>query len=395
VDFDVPTTKTAHMEVPTMPVTLTEEQDALATAIGEFARREIPDKAARDRLTADGPHSDEIYRKMAGLGWLGIALPEAYGGADGSMTDLLVFLEETAYQQAPIGGFGTTIITAEAIKKFGSEAQKQELLGGVARGDVLAISMSEPGAGSDVGGLTCKATKTEDGWVVDGQKTWCSNAHFASHILLVARTSTAGGKHDGLTMLVVPTDAEGLEIHGIETMGGKEVNDLYFTNCHLPADAVVGTEGQGWRQLMAGLNLERMILAGLMLGLGRRAFDDTLAYVKEREQFGRPIGSFQAMRHRIADNATELAATKLLVHDTARTIDAEPGALFPKEASMAKLKATELAKHLSLEGMQMLGGYGYATEYGMERLLRQSVVSTVYGGTSEIQRDIIGKTLGL
>lgn len=377
-----------------MPVTLTEEQDALATAIAEFARREIPDKATRDRLTANGPHSDEIYRKMADLGWLGIALPEAYGGADGSMTDLLVFLEETAYQQAPIGGFGTTIITAEAIKKFGSEEQKQELLGGVVRGDVLSISMSEPGAGSDVGGLTCKASKTEDGWVVDGQKTWCSNAHIASHILLVARTSTAG-KHDGLTMFIVPTDVEGLEIRGIETMGGKEVNDLYFTNCHLPADSVVGTEGQGWRQLMAGLNLERMILAGLMLGLGRRAFDDTLAYVKEREQFGRPVGSFQAMRHRIADNATELAATKLLVHDTARTIDANPSALFPKEASMAKLKATELAKHLSLEGMQMLGGYGYATEYGMERLLRQSVVSTVYGGTSEIQRDIIGKTLGL
>jgi isovaleryl-CoA dehydrogenase len=378
-----------------MPVTLTEEQTAFAGAIAEFARREVPDKAALDRLTVEGPHSDEVYRKIADLGWLGISLPEEYGGADGSMTDLLVFLEETSYHRLPIGGFGTTIITAAAIQKFGSEEQKRTLLGGTARGDVLAISMSEPGAGSDVGGLTCKATKTEDGWLIEGQKTWCSNAHIASHILLVARTSTEGGKHDGLTMFVVPTDVDGLEIHGIETMGGKEVNDLYFTNCHLPADAVVGTEGQGWRQLMAGLNLERMILAGLMLGLARRAFDDTLAYVKERQQFGRPVGSFQAMRHRIADNATELAATKLLVHDTAATIDANPTALFPQEASMAKLKATELAKHLSLEGMQMLGGYGYATEYGMERLLRLSVVSTVYGGTSEIQRDIIGKTLGL
>ncbi|GLZ50403.1 acyl-CoA dehydrogenase family protein [Actinomycetospora sp. NBRC 106378] len=378
-----------------MPVTLTEEQTAFAGAIAEFARREVPDKAALDRLTVEGPHSDEVYRKIADLGWLGISLPEEYGGADGSMTDLLVFLEETSYHRLPIGGFGTTIITAAAIQKFGSEEQKRTLLGGTARGDVLAISMSEPGAGSDVGGLTCKATKTEDGWLIEGQKTWCSNAHIASHILLVARTSTEGGKHDGLTMFVVPTDVDGLEIHGIETMGGKEVNDLYFTNCHLPADAVVGTEGQGWRQLMAGLNLERMILAGLMLGLARRAFDDTLAYVKERQQFGRPVGSFQALRHRIADNATELAATKLLVHDTAATIDANPTALFPKEASMAKLKATELAKHLSLEGMQMLGGYGYATEYGMERLLRLSVVSTVYGGTSEIQRDIIGKTLGL
>ncbi|MFC5064159.1 acyl-CoA dehydrogenase family protein [Actinomycetospora atypica] len=378
-----------------MPVTLTEEQTAFAGAIGEFARREVPDKAALDRLTVEGPHSDEVYRKIADLGWLGISLPEEYGGADGSMTDLLVFLEETSYHRLPIGGFGTTIITAAAIQKFGSDAQKAELLGGTSRGDVLAISMSEPGAGSDVGGLTCRATKTEDGWVIDGQKTWCSNAHIASHILLVARTSTEGGKHDGLTMFVVPTDVAGLEIHGIETMGGKEVNDLYFTDCHLPADAVVGTEGQGWRQLMAGLNLERMILAGLMLGLARRAFDDTLDYVKGREQFGRPVGTFQALRHRIADNATELAATKLLVHDTAATIDANPTALFPREASMAKLKATELAKHLSLEGMQMLGGYGYATEYGMERLLRLSVVSTVYGGTSEIQRDIIGKTLGL
>lgn len=378
-----------------MPVTLTEEQAAFAGAIGEFARREMPDKAALDRLTVEGPHSDEVYRKIADLGWLGISLPEEYGGADGSMTDLLVFLEETSYHRLPIGGFGTTIITAAAIGKFGSDAQKAELLGGTSRGDVLAISMSEPGAGSDVGALTCRATKTEDGWVIDGQKTWCSNAHIASHILLVARTSTEGGKHDGLTMFVVPTGIDGLEIHGIETMGGKEVNDLYFTDCHLPADAVVGTEGQGWRQLMAGLNLERMILAGLMLGLARRAFDDTLEYVKAREQFGRPVGTFQALRHRIADNATELAATKLLVHDTAATIDANPAALFPREASMAKLKATELAKHLSLEGMQMLGGYGYATEYGMERLLRLSVVSTVYGGTSEIQRDIIGKTLGL
>lgn len=381
-----------------MPVTLTEEQTALATAIGEFCRREVGSKERRDELTDGGrhAHSDELYRKMAELGWVGIAAPEAYGGAGQGMRELLVFLEETAYGQAPIAGFGTTAITAAAIEKFGTEDQKQELLGGMCRGNVLAISMSELEAGSDVGGLKCKATKTETGWRIDGQKTWCSNAHIASHILLVARTSTEGGKHDGLTMFVVPADAAGLTVRGIETMGGKEVNDLYFDACELPADAVVGTEGQGWRQLMAGLNLERMMLAGLMLGLARRAFDDTVAYVKERKQFGRPVGTFQALRHRIADNATELEATRLLVHDTARVIDEAPaGALFPREASMAKLKATELAKHLSLEGMQMLGGYGYATEYGMERLLRQSVVSTVYGGTSEIQRDIIGKSYGL
>jgi isovaleryl-CoA dehydrogenase len=158
---------------------------------------------------------------------------------------------------------------------------------------------------------------------------------------------------------------------------------------------VVGEVGQGWKQLMAGLNLERMILAANMLGTARRAFDDTVAYVRERYQFGRPVGSFQALRHRIADHATELECTRLLVHEVARQIDAHPDQLLPREASMAKLKATEFAKAMALDGMQMMGGYGYATEYGMERLLRLTVVSTVYGGTSEIQRDIIGKTYGL
>ncbi|MGV9393646.1 acyl-CoA dehydrogenase family protein, partial [Streptomyces olivaceus] len=186
-----------------------------------------------------------------------------------------------------------------------------------------------------------------------------------------------------------------LQIRGIDTMGGKDVNDLYFTDCFVPDSAVVGEPGQGWTQLMAGLNVERMMLAALMLGVAHRAFDDTLAYVREREQFGRPVGSFQAMKHRIADMDTELACAQLLLDDVAAAIDAEPGRLFPREASMAKLKCTELAKHVTLEGMQMMGGYGYATEYGMEALLRQTVVSTVYGGTSEIQRDIIGKSYGL
>jgi alkylation response protein AidB-like acyl-CoA dehydrogenase len=260
---------------------------------------------------------------------------------------------------------------------------------------VLAVSMSEPEAGSDVGALTCKAERADGGWVVNGQKTWCSNAHIADHILLVARTSADGGKHDGLTMFSVPAGTDGMAVHGIDTMGGREVNDLYFTECFLADDTVVGEVGDGWRQLMSGLNLERMILAGLMLGTARRAFDDTVAYVRERRQFGRPVGSFQALRHRLADHATELECTRLLVHDVARKIDENPAELRPREASMAKLKATEFAKTMALDGMQMLGGYGYATEYGMERLLRSTVVSTVYGGTSEIQRDIIGKTYGL
>lgn len=378
-------------------MTLTDERRDFVAAIDDFCRREVGTREQWLKLTDGGenPHNADLYRKMAELGWLGVAVPEAYGGAGQGMADLVLFLEQTAYWQAPIGGFATSAITAASYEKFGTEAQKQQVLGDFLAGRVLAVSMSEPGAGSDVGALTCKAERADGGWVVNGQKTWCSNAHIADHILLVARTSSDGGKHDGLTMFSVPAGTDGMAVHGIDTMGGREVNDLYFTDCFLSDDTVVGAVGEGWRQLMSGLNLERMILAGLMLGTARRAFDDTVSYVRERQQFGRPVGSFQALRHRLADHATELECTRLLVHDVARKIDENPAELRPREASMAKLKATEFAKTMALDGMQMLGGYGYATEYGMERLLRSTVVSTVYGGTSEIQRDIIGKTYGL
>jgi alkylation response protein AidB-like acyl-CoA dehydrogenase len=377
--------------------TLTDEQRDFVAAINDFCQREVGTREQWDKLTDGGrhPHSAELYRKMADLGWLGVAVPEEYGGAGQGMVELVLFLETTAYWQAPIHGFVTSAITAASYQKFAGEDQKRRVLADFLRGEVLAVAMSEPGAGSDVGALVCKAERRDGGWVVNGQKTWCSNAHIAEHILLVARTSTAGGKHDGLTMFSVPAGVDGLKIRGIDTMGGREVNDLYFTDCFLADDSVVGEVGQGWGQLMAGLNLERMILAALMLGTARRAFDDTVAYVRDRHQFGRPVGSFQALRHRIADHATELECTRLLVHDVARRIDAQPDRLLPREASMAKLKATEFAKAMALDGMQMMGGYGYATEYSMERLLRSTVVSTVYGGTSEIQRDIIGKTFGL
>jgi alkylation response protein AidB-like acyl-CoA dehydrogenase len=311
------------------------------------------------------------------------------------MVDACVFMEETARGLAPIGGYGPTLIVAGAYERFGTTAQKQEILGGIARGRVESIAMSEPEAGSDVGNLSCRAERANGGFVINGQKTWISNAHIADHILLVCRTSRDGGKHEGLTMISVPTDADGLEIRGIPTMGGKETNDVFFTDCEVPAERVLGEVDRGWPQLMAGLNVERLILAALMLGTAQRAFDDALAYVKERSQFGRPIGSFQSLSHRLADLATELECCRLLTYDVARKVDDDPGRMLPREASMAKLKVTETAKKVALEGMQMMGGYGYATEYDMERHVRATVVSTIYGGTSEIQREIIAKTLGL
>jgi isovaleryl-CoA dehydrogenase len=377
--------------------TLTDEQRAFVEAIRQFAARECGTREQRDALTSGGeePHNQALYERIAQLGWIGAAIPERYGGSGGGAVDLCLLCEETVRGQIPIGFFGVSMITAGAVERFASEELKQELLGGIVRGRVEAIAMSEPEAGSDVGNLSCRAERRDGHYLLNGQKTWITGAHAADHILLVCRTSREADKHRGLSMISVPTDTPGIEIRPIETMGGREVNDIFFTDCEVPAQRLVGEQDRGWSQLMAGLNHERLIIAAQALGMAQRAFDDVLGYVKERRQFGRPIGSFQALRHRLADLATEIEATRLLIYDTAARVDANPGQLFPREASMCKLKATETAKRATLEGVQMMGGYGYATEYGMERQLRTALVTTIYGGTSEVQREIISKTLGL
>jgi isovaleryl-CoA dehydrogenase len=384
-------------EIPPMIQSLTDEQRAFVESIRDFAQRECGTREQRDALTDHGRevHNEALYAKIADLGWLGCAIPEAYGGSGGGAVDVTLLCEEFARGQIPMGFFTVSMITAGAFERFGTEDQKQEILGGVARGRVEAIAMSEPEAGSDVGNLSCRAERVNGAYVINGQKTWITAAHEADHILLVCRTNRTGNKHEGLSMISIPADASGLEVRGIETMGGREVNDVFFTDCEVPAERLLGVEDQAWMQLMAGLNFERLIIAAQSLGMAQRAFDDLLAYVKERKQFGRPIGSFQALSHRIADLAAEIEAVRLLIYDTAARVDANPGVLFPREASMCKLKATELAKRTALEGVQMMGGYGYAVEYDMERQLRTAVVTTIYGGTSEIQRDIIAKTLGL
>jgi alkylation response protein AidB-like acyl-CoA dehydrogenase len=377
--------------------TLTDEQRAFVEAIRDFARRECGTREQREALTDHGrePHNQELYERIAHLGWLGVAIPEQYGGSGGGAVDLCLLCEEFSRGQIPMGFFPISMMTARPVQRFGTDELKAEILGGIVHGRVEAIAMSEPEAGSDVGNLSCRAERVNGGYVINGQKTWITGAHVADHILLVCRTTRTANKHEGLSMISVPTGSEGVDVRPIETMGGREVNDVFFTDCHVPEQRLVGREDHAWMQLMAGLNNERLIIGAQALGMAQRAFDDVLAYVKERKQFGRPIGSFQALRHRLAELATELEATRLLVYSLAAKVDADPGTLFPREASMVKLKATELAKRTTLEGMQMMGGYGYAVEYDMERQVRVALVTTIYGGTSEIQRDIIAKSYGL
>ena len=377
---------------------LTDERRDFVDSIRDFCRRECGTREQRDQLTDHGEtsHNQDLYKKMAELGWLGVAIAEEHGGTGGGAVDMVLLLDELAYGRVPVGGIGTTFIVAGAYQRFGSDEQKEKMLSGIVEGNTEAIAMSEPEAGSDVGALSCRAERRDGTYVVNGQKTWISNAREAAHILLVCRTERVEGKkHQGLTMLEVPQGAAGMEINPIETMGGREVNDVFFDDCTLPAEALIGEEGRGWGQLMAGLNHERLIIAAQALGLARRAFDDALQFVSEREQFGQPVGRFQAIRHRIADLATEIECCRLLTYDVAARVDANPGVSFAREASMAKLKVTETAKRAALEGMQMMGGYGYATEYDMESYVRSALVTTIFGGTNEIQRDIIGKTYGL
>ncbi|WP_320671867.1 acyl-CoA dehydrogenase family protein [Patulibacter defluvii] len=376
---------------------LSDERRALVETIRDYARRNAGTPEQRAALTEDGveQHHDPTYRELAELGFVGIGFPEEDGGGGGTIVDVSLFLEEAFHGQLPIMGISTSLVAGEAIERHAHAALRHELLGRICAGDTIAIGMSEPEAGSDLANLRCRAERVDGGWLVNGQKTWSSNAHFAKRCMLMVRTDASGRKHEGITMLDVDLAAPGVAINLIPTMGGRETNDVFYSDVFVPEDRVIGEVGEGWRQLMGGLNRERILIAAIFVGHARRALDDTLAYITERQQFGRPIGSFQALRHRFADLATEVEVSRLMVHEMARRLEADPQRVTARQASMLKLKITETAKQVALEGMQMMGGYGYANEYGMERHVRIALASTIYGGTNEIQRDIIGKSFGL
>jgi butyryl-CoA dehydrogenase len=378
----------------------TEEQREFAKAVRQFAAKECGTREQRDALTDNGleQHSNSVYAKLADAGYLGVSIPEEYGGSGGDVIEQVILFEELWRGMVPVHGAGTSHTVAGVYKRFADEDQKKSVLGDICSGDVMSISISEPGAGSDAAAISCKAERDGDGFRITGQKTWCSDAQFASKILLVARTGRGDRPHDGLTMFELPADTPGLEIRPIRTMGGgAEVNDLFLTDVVLPASAVVGEMGGAWRQVMAGLNGERIVCAAQGLGMAQRTFDDLLDYVKQREQFGAAIGSFQAVRHRIADLAIEIEAARALTYDTAFRVAHGVGS--PEElvraTSMAKVKVTEIAKQVALEGVQLMGGYGYTLEFDMERHLRLSIPATIYAGANEIQRDIISATYGL
>jgi isovaleryl-CoA dehydrogenase len=375
----------------------TTQQQEFAAAIEQFCEKRCATAQQRAALTDGGrlSNSPELLAEFAKLGWLGVSLPVEYGGGGAGMVDECIFLEETARGQAPIHAYGTGLTAAQTYLRHGDEQQKKEVLGNLCSGRFEAIALSEPGAGSDLSGVATRAVRDGDRFVVNGQKTWITAAHLADHLLVLTRTDPNVGKHNGLTLLYLPTDSPGLDIRPIQTMDGHTVNDVFFSDVSVPAANVVGGIGDAWHRLMRGLNVERLIIAAMSLGAARRALQDTIAYVRNREQFGKPIGAFQSVRHSIADLATEIEHCRAFVYHVAEQIDAGRENQLAREGSMAKLKCTEVAKAVALEGLQLMGGNGYTVEFGMEAQVRKALAPPIYGGANAIQREIIGKSFGL
>ena len=375
----------------------TTQQQQFATAIEQFCEKRCATAQQRAVLTDGGrlSNSAALLQMFAELGWLGVSLPVEYGGGGAGMVEECIFLEETARGLAPIHAYGTGLTAAQTYLRHGDEQQKKEILGNLCSGHFEAIALSEPGAGSDLGGVVTRAVRDGDRFVVNGQKTWITAAHLADHLLVLTRTDPNVGKHRGLTLLYLPTDSPGLDIRPIQTMDGHTVNDVFFTDVSVPVANVVGGIGDAWHRLMRGLNVERLIIAAMSLGAARCSLQDTIAYVRTREQFGKPIGSFQAVRHSIADLATEIEHCRAFVYHVATQIDAGLEDQLAREGAMAKLKCTEVAKMTALEGIQLMGGNGYTVEFGMEMQLRKALAPPIYGGANGIQRDIIGKSFGL
>ncbi|WP_037140340.1 acyl-CoA dehydrogenase family protein [Rhodococcoides fascians] len=375
----------------------TSEQRDFAAAIRKYCRSELATVAQRDAVTDEGTlsNSPKVLSDMASNGWLGVSLPEEFGGGGAGFVDECIFLEESSRGLAPITGYSTGLTAAQTYLRWGTDDQKKTIVGNLAAGRLEAIALSEPGAGSDLAGLRTSARRDGDRYLISGQKTWISAAHVAEHILVLAREGSSQGKHQGLTLLMVPTNAEGLTIRAIDTMEAHTCNDVFFTDVAVPLSAVVGTPRKAWKQLMRGLSIERLIIAAMSVGSAQRALDDVISYTRQREQFGRRISSFQALRHRIADLATDVEMARVFLYDAAGSIDAGLEDDLARESAMAKMRGTEVAKAATLEAMQMMGGNGYAREYGMEGQVRRALAPPIYGGTNEIQREIIAKNIGL
>jgi alkylation response protein AidB-like acyl-CoA dehydrogenase len=374
----------------------TDEHDALRESIRSFVSKEItPHVEAWERET----FPDAIVERMGTLGFLGLSVPEAWGGQGGDYFTNIVLAEEMG--RGGSGGLlmGLSVHTDMVIPpllEFGSDEQKRRWLpDAVAGRTILCLGITEPDAGSDVAAIKTRAVRDGDDWVINGSKTYITNGHRAGMIMLVAKTDPDAG-HGGFSIFLVPMDTEGVIRESKLSKLGMHASDtalLAFQDVRVGADALLGQEGKGFQQIMWELQAERLIGAAGCLAYAQYAFDKTLQYAMERKAFGRPIGNFQAIRHKFATMATELETTRQMIYSTAYAY--ANGAYPVREISMAKLKASQVAFEVADQCVQIHGGAGYMTEYDVERVFRDIRLYRIGAGADEILLDYIGKSYGL
>ncbi len=373
---------------------LSEDHIAVQDAVRAYVRDRIAPQAARWDKAHHFPKAE--LAGLAALGCYGVAVPAEYDGAGLDYLALALILEEIGAGD----GATSTIVSVNncpvcsILMAWGSEAQKQQWLKPLARGDMLgAFCLTEPHVGSEAGGLKTTAIKDSDGYVINGVKQFITSGKNGDVAIVMAVTDKAAGKR-GISAFIVPTATPGYTVARLEDKTGQHASDtaqILFENCRVPAANLIGDEGQGLKIALSGLEGGRIGIASQSVGMARAAFDAALVYSKQRESFGKPIFEHQALQFRLADMATEIEAARQLIHHAASLKDAGRPCL--KEAAMAKLYASEMAERVCSAAIQIHGGYGYVSDFPVERIWRDVRVCQIYEGTSDVQRILIGRAL--
>jgi len=381
-----------------MDFNFTEEQNLLRNSIREFLKGECPRELVRE-IDEKGAYPQELLKKLCNLGYAGICVPEKYGGTGGTVIDIMIVYEEISRVMPALAWVlgNITLYGNEIILHNGSEEQKKLYLPELVKGKIkFAFALTEPDAGSDSANIRTNAIYKDGYYIINGTKMYITGADISDIIVTIARTSEP--RYKGLTSFLVDSESEGFSATPLKKLGyhGSSACEVIFDNVKvLPKDILDGEKGlnEGWPQMMKLLNGERLALASCALGIAEAALDDALQYAKQRIQFNQPIGKFQAIQHKLVEMATELEAARLLTYCAAWKETQHVECV--KETSMAKFFTSEIAKKIVLEGLQILGGYGYMMEVDMQRYLRDVLVLPIGGGTTQIQKNIIGRTLGL
>jgi alkylation response protein AidB-like acyl-CoA dehydrogenase len=377
-----------------MEFLFTPEQEQLRREVREFAQREIAPHVARWDEAQEFPA--EVIRHLGELGYMGVIFPEDLGGAGLGYLEYALIIEELSRVDGSVGLIlaAHTSLCANHIYKMGTPQQQREYLPKLASGEWLGCwSLTEPEAGSDAAGTRTTARLEGDCWVLNGSKTFTTNAQRADVCVAMAVTERAMGHH-GISAFLVPKGTPGFRVGRKENKLGMRASDtgeVLFTDCRLPATSLLGQRGQGFIDSLQILDGGRVSIAALAIGMAQGAYDAALRYSKQRRQFGRPISEFQAIQHKLADMATEIEAARLLTYRAGWMLD--QGLRNTKESSMAKLFASEVAVRVAGEAVQIHGGYGFIKDYPVEKFYRDVKLCTIGEGTSEIQRLIIARQL--